>query len=137
MRQHNLVLFFTFALSLGFISCKKDNSPSLKNSLEFNTWKITAYNDSGIDELYYFSSYTLSFRGGSVVASNYSTNVSGAYELINNDSLNKLVLNFGTTLPFNELNDDWTIKEYSDLKISMENVSGTGDIDLLVFEKYQ
>jgi len=46
------------------------------------------------------------------------------------------VLNFGNTIPFNELNDDWEILEESATKIRMQDVSGgSGGTDLLTFEK--
>jgi len=41
-------------------------------------------------------------------------------------------------VPFDELNDDWHILNETSTKIQLEDVSGgSGEIDLLTFEKVQ
>ena len=122
-------------------SCKKDdNSPSkntnVPNIVSQGDWRITLYNDSGKDELYHFIGYTFTFNSGIVKASKNGSIVSGTYSTGIDDSKNKMYLNFGNTVPFDELNDDWHIVEETSTKIRLQDVSGgSGETDLLTFER--
>ena len=128
-------------ICLTTLSCKKEdnsNSPgtNIANIVTQGTWRVTLYEDSGSDETYYFSNYTFSFLNGSVSATYNGSVVTGTYSTAFDDSKNKLILNFGTVVPFDELNDDWHIIEETSVKIRLQDVSGgNGGIDLLTFEK--
>jgi hypothetical protein len=131
------ILVITFLVS----SCEKnDNSNSastnITNIVNQGNWRITLYNDSGTDELYYFSGYTFTFSNGTITAIRNTTTVNGTYSTLFDDSKNKFLLNFGSTVPFDELNDDWHIIEETSTKIRLQDVSGgSGGTDLLTFEK--
>lgn len=141
MRQVKLSLIFALVSTMLVVSCKKDDdsNPSTTNVpsiLSQGDWRITLYNDSGTDELYYFTGYTFTFSNGTVTATKNNSSVVGTYSAGNDDSTSKLYLDFGATAPFEKLNDDWHIIEETATKIRLEDVSGgNGGTDLLTFEK--
>lgn len=122
-------------------SCEKDDnsntgSTNITNIVNQGNWRITLYNDSGTDELYHFTGFTFTFSNGTVTAVRNATTVTGTYSTLFDDSKNKFLLNFGSTIPFEELNDDWHIVEETSTKIRLQDVSGgNGGTDLLTFEK--
>lgn len=126
--------------SVTLCSCQKDDdgTPSSTNTnVTQGKWKVTLYNDSGTDETFHFSGYEFSFSSsGSVSAVKSSSTISGTWRTGTDDSQNKLILDFGSTVPFEEINDDWHILEQTSSKIRLEDVSGgNGETDLLTFEK--
>jgi len=132
-----LTLLFVIVTS-SITSCKKeDTSPeAVVNSLQDGTWRITDYKDDMVDELYHFTGYSFVFSNGTVTATKNSLSVTGTYSEGTDDTYPVLILNFGTTSPFDELNDDWHILEQSATKIRLEDVSGgNGGTDILTFEK--
>ncbi|MBL4664050.1 MAG: hypothetical protein JKY22_10985, partial [Flavobacteriaceae bacterium] len=49
---------------------------------------------------------------------------------------NKLLLDFGIEIPFEEFNDDWDVLSATNTRIELQDVSGgSGEIDTLIFEK--
>ncbi|MGF2414382.1 hypothetical protein [Ferruginibacter sp.] len=132
----------TFLLATFFIACKKDDTSSsttLQTSalVTQGIWRITYYNDSGIDETSNFTGYTFTFTsGGSVTAISGSIATNGTWNSYNDDSQNKLYLEIGSTPPLDELKGDWHITEKTSVKIKLEDVSGGGSgTDYLTFEK--
>jgi hypothetical protein len=123
--------------SLLIISCSKENITNVASYVTKGTWRVTLYQENGISKLYYFSNYDFTFYNSAVTATKNASTVTGTFSTKYIDSKNKLVLNFGNTSPFNQLNDDWEILEESAIKIRMQNVSGgNGGTDLLTLEKY-
>ncbi|MBP6334523.1 MAG: hypothetical protein KA444_03550 [Bacteroidia bacterium] len=109
----------------------------MNSTLPQGQWKITYFNDSGNDETAHFTGYSFQFNSnGTVTATKGSTIVNGTWSDGNDNSTPKLVLNFGTTVKFDELNEDWHITQQSSTMIKLEHVSGgNGGTDLLYFEK--
>jgi len=132
-----ILTLLVFALS----ACKKDsNSPTtntISNIVQQGNWRVTLYNDSGTDETNHFTGYAFTFNSnGTLVAIKSSSTVNGTWNSGNDDSENKLYLDFGATTPFNKLNDDWHLIEKTTTKIRLEDISGgIGGTDLLTFEK--
>lgn len=142
MKKTNIFLLLLI-LSIAVISaCKKNEDSDIpsasvtKDLISQGTWKVTYFNDSGDDETYHFSGYVFSFNsGGSVSAVKNSSTMNGTWSTGTDDSQEKLNLDFGQTMPFDELNDDWHILENSESKIRLEDVSGgSGETDYLTFE---
>lgn len=139
MKIPSILSFFIIIISL--ISCTKSNSTSTfdsntSNIISSGTWIVTFYNDNGTDELYHFSGYNFTFSNGIVTAIKNGATVSGIYNIKNDDNINKLILDFNTITPFDELNDDWHIQEITFSKIRLQDISGgNGGIDYLTFEK--
>ena len=137
------ITVMAFFMAIALLSCKKNDTSSNSNTLQTSavvtqgTWKITLYNDSGTDETANYTGYTFSFiSGGSASAIFGSVVTNGTWNSYNDDSQNKLYLNFGGTAPLAKLKVDWHIIEKTTLKIRLEDVSGGGGgTDYLTFER--
>jgi len=138
-----IAILFLFAPT--FISCSKDNNSSSSTTtmqtstvITQGTWKITYYNDSGTDQTANFTGYTFTFvSGGSAGAILGSVVTNGTWNSYNDDSQNKLYLNFGSTAPLIKLKTDWHIVEETNTKLRMEDTSGGGNgtTDYLTIER--
>jgi len=137
-------ILFILLILVSFSSCKKDDNSSgsssstvLNSTIQQGSWRVTSYIDSGNDETSHYTNYAFNFQSGGVVtAAKSGSTVSGTWSSGNDDSTLKLVLNFGTTDPFQELNDDWHVVQQTSTMIKLEDVSGgNGGIDYLTFEK--
>jgi hypothetical protein len=132
-------------LFLGIIcllfGCKKDDpvspnpSTEISNALTVGTWRISYYLDNGQDETSNFSGYAFQFSSGNVLtATKNNTVVSGTWNMANDDSGVKLLLNFLTPPDFESLSDDWKVGPYSSTQIQLTDTSGgNGTVDYLRF----
>jgi hypothetical protein len=139
----SIALLFLFTL-LSMTSCKNSSSsltppitPPVTTIVQSGTWKITNYNEKGIDHTSYFAGYSFTFNtNGTITGTNGSKSVSGTYATQIDDSTDKMVLNFSSINNFDELNEDWRIVEKTASKIRLEHISGgNGGTSLLTFEK--
>jgi hypothetical protein len=97
-------------------------------------WYITYFFDD-LDETDDFNGYEFSFASdNSAQASNGSNTVAGTW-LFNGGSAPELELFFGTTTPFDELDEDWDILEATNEIVRLRNLSGDGSIDYLTYER--
>ena len=143
MKRLAAITVMAFFMATALLSCKKNDTPSNSNTVQTSTvitqgtWKITYYNDSGTDETANYTGYTFSFiSGGSASAIFGSLVTNGTWNSYNDDSQNKLYLNFGGTAPLSKLKTDWHIIEKATLKIRLEDTSGGGSgTDYLTFER--
>lgn len=119
-------------------SCKKDDVSvdDSKADLQSGTWKVTLLEDDGQNETYHFSGYNFTFgSNGVATASNGQQSVTGSWQIQQDSDHVELVLNFGSNEPWDELQDDWHIIKHTATKFELEDVSGDGSVDKLVFEK--
>src|SRR5688572_6691980 len=135
-----LSLFAMVALIAALsISCNENNptNDDTANTVKNGTWRITYFYDSDHEETSSFSGYNFTFGSNNIVtATNGTTTITGTWTTGSDDSQVKLILNFGSTVPFDELNDDWHVLELKDVKIRLDDLSGGGGgIDYLTFEK--
>jgi hypothetical protein len=143
MKKSKLLFAVILMIAAGLNSCEKDKSttdPSGSSTSEIvgqGNWVITLFNDSGNEETQNFAGYTFTFNSnGTITAVKDASTVNGTWNTETDDSNNKLIMDFGTTVPFSELNEDWLILEKSSVRIRLEHVSGgNGGTDLLTFEK--
>jgi hypothetical protein len=135
----NLHLLPILAMVIALLTSCADNNPSnplTASTLKNGTWKITYYYDSDHEETSSFNGYNFTFGSNDVVtATNGTTNVTGNWTTGSDDSQVELVLNFGLTVPFDELNDDWHVIELKDHLVRLEDVSGGSGTDYLNFTK--
>lgn len=134
LKTSALLLMMLIAVS----SCKKDDTIiNVDNAIQQGNWKITFFEDNGNNETSDFSGYQFTFKeGGSIVASNGNSTINGTWVTGTDDSQSKLILNFGSATPFDELNEDWHVTEETPTMIKCEHISGgNGGTDFLTFEK--
>lgn len=136
--KHPIRIMLLTALLFAVVSCKKDDSLSVvDDTIQKGNWKVTFFEDSGKDETAHFSGYEFVFNDdGTVVATNGGNTVSGTWLTGTDDSQSKLILNFGSTVSFDDLNEDWHVTEETSTLIRCEHISGgNGGTDYLTFEK--
>ncbi|MDP2685984.1 MAG: hypothetical protein Q8O62_02110 [Aequorivita sp.] len=130
-----------------FAACSSDDDSGDANTNEFEQiettlpqgqWKVSKLIDGQSDHTADFQSFVFTFKvDGTVTAQNdlFTENGTWAYDNSSSSS-EELVLQFGETNPFDEINDDWDIVSVSNTKIELSDVSGgNGDIELLTFTK--
>jgi hypothetical protein len=117
--QNRYIIAVIACLVLTLSACSNDDNPIANTSTPDGNWRISLYFDSG-DETSNFSGYTFQFNnGGQLTATNGSNTVTGTWTLTST----KMVINFGTTPLFDDLNDDWLIEEKtaSSIKLKEDN----------------
>lgn len=129
-------------LAMLLFSCKKDDdnstpSPTITSTISQGNWRISYFNDSGNDETSHFTGYSFQFNSnGNLTATKGSDIKNGTWSNGGDDSQSKLVINMGSTPPFDDLNEDWHVTSQSSTSIKLEHVSGgNGGTDILHFEK--
>ena len=141
---------FVILLSVVF-SCSNDSSSNSSvdptpviNTVNKGTWRITFYEDSGVNETSNFVGYNFTFGANSLLtATNVTNTYIGAWSVTSDNSgddspSNDLDFNIAFNSPanFSELTEDWNIIERTDTKIKLVHVSGgNGGTDYITFEK--
>lgn len=140
--KHTLqLLLMALAVLVSFPSCTKDDDNSspneVSNLVQQGKWQISSFKEDNIDETAHFTGYEFTFNSnGSVSAVKAGTTVSGTWTAGTDDSKTKLILNFGLTSPFDELNEDWQVLEKTSTGLKLQHISGgNGGTDYLEFEK--
>ena len=148
-----LILFLGICCILNLAFSCSDNetaSPTLNdpapviNTVKSGTWKITFYQDSGINETSNFAGYNFTFGSNSVLTATNGTNsYVGTWSVTTDNSgddspSSDLDFNIAFASPanFSELTEDWNIIEKTDTKIKLVHESGgNGGTDYVTFEK--
>jgi len=148
--MRKVFLIFVLLIAVVFCySCSDDDTTTNDNTqseiiqfVEGNSFIISSFIDSNIDETNDFACYTFEFNGnGTVTAISSNNTYSGTWSITNSssndDGYNNLDfnLNFNLTNDFEDLNDDWDIVTYSSSTIELIDVSGgNGGTDILIFQ---
>ena len=122
-----------------------DPSPVI-NIVSQGTWRITLYEDSGVNETTNYSNYIFTFGPNGVLTAANTTTFTGAWSVTADNSTDDspdsdLDFNILFTTPapasfVDDLSDDWDIVSYTATKIELVDVSGgNGGTDYLTFEK--
>jgi hypothetical protein len=144
MNTKIIKLLSLLVLTMVLFSCSNSSSTTPTPAPSTNTtnvqkgnWKITLYTKKGIDETNSFTAYTFTFNStGGISATNGTKTVSGTWADGTDDSKTELIFDFGTTSPFDELSEDWTIIENTSTKLNLQHVSGgNGGTSQLTFER--
>lgn len=106
----------------------------LDDILSDGTWYVATYLDDGDDETADYTGYDLTFNtDGTVIADNGSL-IYGTWMVLNGG--NNLLLEFGSSIPFDEFNDDWDVLSATNTQVDLQDVSGGGGgTDTLIFVK--
>jgi len=106
----------------------------LSTVLVDGNWIVSSYLDNGNDQTNDYTAFTFSFAADGSATANNGSVTNGTWSAQNGD--NKLVLDFGATIPLDEFNDDWDVITVSDTQIELRDVSGgDGTTDTLIFTK--
>ncbi|MBL0103461.1 MAG: hypothetical protein IPP51_06685 [Bacteroidetes bacterium] len=147
MKRLKGVAVLLLAMSLTMLSCKKDDNSSsssssvttgpLNSALQQGSWRVTFFESNGVDETSHYAGYSFVFASsGSSTATNSLNTVNGLWSSGTDDSQLKLILNYSSNIPFEELNSDWHVLQQTSTLIRLEDVSGgNGGTDLLTFTK--
>lgn len=148
-----LILPLVFIICL-FSKCSNDdnslpNNPSVDPTPVINTvkngiWRITFYEDSGVNETTNFAGYNFTFGSGGVLTTTNDANTyNGSWSVTSDNSgddspSNDLDFNIAFSAPpnFADLTEDWNIIEYTTTKVRLVHISGgNGGTDYITFEK--
>lgn len=113
-----------------------NGNEDLEAILSDGIWIVASYTEDADDQTSDYAGYELNFNiDGSVAASNGSNINNGMWSVIS--SGNQMTLDFGTDIPFSELNDDdWDVISVSNTQVIIQDVSGgDGGIDTLTLQK--
>lgn len=116
------------------------------NTVTSGTWRITFYEDSGVNETTNYSNYIFTFGPNGVLTAANTNTYTGSWSVTTDNSTddspsNDLDFNILFTTPapatfVDDLSDDWDIISYTPTKIELVDVSGgNGGTDYLTFEK--
>ena len=106
----------------------------LANILSDGLWDVASYTADGVDETGDYNGYQINFDANGTVIADNGTSINGTWSVENSGNI--LVLNFGSSTPFDEFNDDWDVISVSATQVILQDVSGgNGGTDILTFEK--
>lgn len=139
-------LFLLLAVVV-FASCSSDDDAGdvftnefeqIKTTLPDGQWKISTFIDGQTDKTSAFESFVFNFNeDGTVVGTTDLFSETGTWAYNNTSSTSeKLVLLFGETDPFPEINNDWNIVSVSNSKVELsDDNNANAEIKLLTFTK--
>ena len=116
------------------------------NTATSGTWRITLYDDNGVNETNNYANYIFTFNSNGVLTAANSTSYNGTWSVTTSNSNddnpdNDLDFNIAFLAPApnaftDDLTDDWDIVSYTATRIQLIDVSGgNGGTDYLTFEK--
>ena len=121
------------------------NPTPVINTENQGTWRITLYEDNGVNETNNYANYIFTFNSNGVLTAVNTTTYNGTWSVTasnsNDDSQDDLDFNIAFLAPApsaftDDLTDDWDIISYTANKIQLIDVSGgNGGTDYLTFEK--
>ncbi|WP_445715056.1 hypothetical protein [Flavobacterium sp.] len=146
------ILSLVFVLNVASMCSDNDDSNSTAdptpviNTVSQGTWRITFYEDSGVNETTNYSNYIFTFGANGVLTAVNTNTYTGSWSVTTDNSTddspsNDLDFNILFTAPspaifVDDLSDDWDIISYTSTKIELVDVSGgNGGTDYLTFEK--
>ena len=111
----------------------------IRNIMMGGDWVVASYVEADMDSTVDYNGYSVQFMAEyqiSVLEGGEAFGMGLWRVLRNSDQELKVYLNFGDSMPFDELTDDWTFVSITDTRIELKDISGgDGSISTLVFEK--
>ncbi len=110
------------------------NTGALATILTDGVWVVGSYTEDSDDQTSNYSGYTINFNSdGTVIASN-GTPINGTWATQDSDS--ELIMDFGSTSPWDEFNDTWDVISVTNTQVEVRDVSGgNGGTDTLILNK--
>lgn len=124
---------------LSLISDCMNNSNQVPSDFEqiltTDSWFVTYFFDD-TDQTNNFSGYEFTFATDNTAQATNGANIVNGTWNVTGGSTPDLNLFFGTSSPFDELNEDWDIIEATQDIIRLKHISGgNGDVDFLTYER--
>jgi hypothetical protein len=145
------ILALLYLLNVASMCSSDDNSNTsadptpVINTVTSGTWRITLYEDNGVNETNNYANYIFTFNSNGVLTAANTTSYNGTWSVTasnsNDDSQDDLDFNIAFLAPApnaftDDLTDDWDIVSYTATRIQLIDVSGgNGGTDYLTFEK--
>ncbi len=103
------------------------------------SWTITYFFDDNEDETSDFDGYTFTFGPNGELTATYGSNtIIGTWSVDADDDNEVDVdfnISFSSSANFEELNDDWDIKSYTDTEIELSDEDDGSDDEFLTFQR--
>jgi hypothetical protein len=118
-------------------NCTGNNASELTTIMQDGDWVVTLYDEDGSNQTSTYQDFVFSFNtNNQVIAVGNSMTVNGTWLVFGTGTLD-MALDFGTTVPLEEFNDDdWDVVSYTSTRLELLDVSGGGGgTDTLVFER--
>lgn len=120
--------FLTFERTQG------SSGNDITNILVDGMWLVASYINDGSNDTSDYNGYQINFDPNGTVVADNGTPINGAWEVQN--SGNKLLLDFNSSFPFDEFNDDWDVISVTNTQVVLQNVSGgNGGTSTLTIDK--
>lgn len=146
------ILSLVFVINLAFMCSDDDDNNNTAdptpviNTVTSGTWRITLYEDNGMNETNNYSNYIFTFNSNGVLTASKSASYNGTWSVTASNSNddnpeNDLDFNIAFVAPAptaftDDLTDDWDIISYTATRIQLIDVSGgNGGTDYLTFTK--
>jgi hypothetical protein len=146
------ILALVYVLNVASICSSDDDNSNTSadptpviSTVTSGTWRITLYEDNGVNETNNYANYIFTFNSNGVLTAVNTTTYNGTWSVTasnsNDDSQDDLDFNIAFLAPApsaftDDLTDDWDIISYTANKIQLIDVSGgNGGTDYLTFEK--
>lgn len=130
-------IFFSCEDALDFLDDHSNSNSGTETLISDGLWNITNYLDRSKNETSDYIGYQFNFENnGTVIVYNNNNNFSGTWKTGNDDSKDKLIIDFSSPDLLEELSEDWEILQQNDAKIELYHKSGgDGHESFLTFEK--
>lgn len=105
-------------------------------ALTDGSWEITYFFDE-TNRTSEYESFAFTFNeDDTVIAANGALSINGTWQSFGDDGILEIAFDFGEDNPFEDINDNWEVIEYSSSIIKLKNMSGgDGSVSTLIFGK--
>ncbi|MBD3583293.1 hypothetical protein [Flavobacterium selenitireducens] len=120
----------------------QDPAPAIAVATQ-GTWRITNFEDNGIDKTADYAGFNFTFNNENVIAvDGNGQTITGSWSIVSDDDFDvpedsNLDFNifFQEPASFRPLNEDWDIATYSETRIELQDLDDDGPSDYLVLER--
>ena len=128
------------AILLSEDDCDDDDGTDFEfvQILTAGNWIVDSFIDEGDDQTNDWANYVLKFNAdGSLTASNGNTELSGTWHADTDDGELELTIQLIAGNPFDDINEDWTVKQYDSslIKLEDEDDQEPGELKTLTLKK--
>lgn len=132
MKKVTVFALLGFGLLAG--CAKKQTIKSVENDMIEGSWKVTLFEEDGVNETSDYSGYTFTFNDDGTVKAVGATTVNGNWSNYKDDD--HVDFDLVLPVPLDDLSDDWEITNNSSSILELKDVSGgDGSVDYLTFKK--